>query len=103
MFTMLGRQAKRLCTQRSQWFVRLPAVNLRSVQKRTLLDLQVQYVECIATGRCHGGQPGSLTLTGQVRRLHMLCKQNWQHAVASSTRNVCQRQGSRQQVRQQLI
>jgi hypothetical protein len=46
----------------------------QSTQQRTLLNLQVQYVECIATGRRHNGQPGSLTLTGQVGGLLVLCK-----------------------------
>jgi hypothetical protein len=31
--------------------------------------LQVQYVECIATGARPAGTAGSLTLTGQVRTL----------------------------------
>ena len=54
---------------------RLPAVvSKHALQQRTLPNLQVQYVECIATGRRRNGYPGSLTLTGQVRCLLVLCK-----------------------------
>lgn len=35
--------------------------------------MQVQYVECIATGRRRNGHPGSLTLTGQVQGLLTPC------------------------------
>ena len=65
---------------------------------KSLLNLQVQYVECIATGHGRNGQPGSLTLTGQVRGLLVQCKRSRQHTIAFGTWDMCQRQGGRQQL-----